>query len=222
VGIRAVIFDVSGTLIDPKSSERAHKTILTKIFGDSKKAEAVFPKFKDYVSEIFNKASLPGNYKNYYEICYEALLKILDNEKYKITLNDYKKLYMEIVPQVEELFPEVIPILEMLRKKYKMGVVTDGDREYIERLFELKGLSKFFDVVVCSEDVNEYKPNPKAFKKALELLDVQAEEAIYIGDNPIKDKEGPERVGMKAIIVENGISLNNIRHLLEGFKNGDS
>ena len=222
MGIRAVIFDVSGTLIDPKSSERAHKTILTKIFGDSKKAEAVFAKFMDYVCEIVNKASLHGNYKNYYEICYEALLKILDNEKYKITLNDYKKLYMEIVPQVEELFPEVIPILEMLRKKYKMGVVTDGDREYIERLFELKGLSKFFDVVVCSEDVNEYKPNPKAFKKALELLDVQAEEAIYIGDNPIKDKEGPERVGMKAIIVENGISLNNIRHLLEGFKNGDS
>jgi len=35
--IKAIIFDVSGTLIDPSSSERAHKTILAKILGDYEK-----------------------------------------------------------------------------------------------------------------------------------------------------------------------------------------
>jgi len=148
--------------------------------------------------------------------------KVIDGLEHKISLEEYKKLYMEIVPQVEELFPDVITILEALRKKFKLGVVTDGDREYIERLFELKGLSRLFDAIVCSEDVREYKPSPKVFNKVLEMLGIRAEDAIYIGDNPIKDKEGPEKIGMHAIIVENGISLNDIRDLLEGSKDGVS
>jgi len=218
--IKAIIFDVSGTLIDPKSSEKAHKIILSKILENYDLAERIFPKFKEKVLEIFNKSSLSENYKEYYKICYEALKSVVDCTEEKITLEEYKRLYISIVPETEELYPDVIDILKILKKKYKLGIVTDGDREYIERLFELKGLTKFFDAIVCSEDVREYKPHPKVFRKALEILDVQPIEAIYIGDNPIKDKEGPEKIGMRAIIVKDGIKFNDIRDLLEGFKNG--
>jgi putative hydrolase of the HAD superfamily len=49
-------------------------------------------------------------------------------------------------------------------------------------LLETCGLKEYFDLIVTSAEVNQRKPNPKIFKKALQKLGVDASRAVFVGD----------------------------------------
>ncbi|MCD6503142.1 MAG: HAD family hydrolase [Euryarchaeota archaeon] len=214
--IKAILFDISGTLIDPKSSERAHKMIISKITKTTNKSlvEDIFKKFNEKVNEIFTEMSIRGDYLEYYKICYKALKEVLGNQV-SISEDEYKRLYVDTLANMEELFPEVKDVLEELKRKgYTLGVITDGDREYTEKLLKKKSIITFFDIIVSAEDVRRYKPSKDVFIQALKMLDLSPDQVIYVGDNPIKDKIGPESVGIKAYIAKNGISKEFLKELL--------
>ncbi|HHC19025.1 MAG TPA: HAD family hydrolase [Euryarchaeota archaeon] len=214
--IKVILFDVSGTLIDPESSERAHKLIISKILEtyDESIISEVFEKFNTKVSEIFNKMSSEGSYLEYYRICYRALKDVLGS-RMRLDEKEYKRMYIETLSDVEMLFPGVKEALKYLKERgYTLGVITDGDRDYTETLLERKGIKHFFDVIVSAEDVRKYKPSKEPFLKALKVLDINPEQALYIGDNPVKDKRGPELLGIRAYIVENGVTKDKIIKIL--------
>jgi HAD superfamily hydrolase (TIGR01662 family) len=93
--------------------------------------------------------------------------------------------------------------LAKLHGKYKLGIVSNfAIPECVDKLLERHGLDKLFDVVVVSGAVNKRKPSPEIFEKALEKLDVSAEDAVFVGDTVDADIEGAKKAGMKAIYVE--------------------
>ena len=61
-----------------------------------------------------------------------------------------------------------------------------------------------FDSRISSADVGYLKPHPKIFEAALDCLHVQADEAVFVGDNPVADIAGAQTVGLRAIMVVNG------------------
>jgi len=63
------------------------------------------------------------------------------------------------------------------------------------------GLSEFFNVVVVSEEVGWRKPSPQIFQYALKKLQIQSNEAVYIGDSPNEDIRGATQVGLKTVFV---------------------
>ncbi len=96
--------------------------------------------------------------------------------------------------------------IESLRKlygKYKLGVVSNfAIPECVTKLLHFHGLSDLFDVVVVSGAVNKRKPSPDIFLKALELLGIDAENAVFVGDTIDADIEGAKSVGMKTVYIE--------------------
>jgi putative hydrolase of the HAD superfamily len=93
--------------------------------------------------------------------------------------------------------------LETLRGQYKLGIVSNfAIPECVDKLLERHGLDKLFDVVVVSGAVNKRKPSPEIFEKALEKLDVCAEDTVFVGDTLDADVEGAKKAGMKAIYIE--------------------
>ncbi len=107
-------------------------------------------------------------------------------------------------PLIESLKPEehVSLILQELKKKYKLGLVSNfayppAIREALKKF----RLSKFFDVVVISGDIGWRKPSPKIFQKALETFQVSASEVIFVGDAPFHDISGARQVGMKTVLL---------------------
>ena len=93
--------------------------------------------------------------------------------------------------------------LDTLHEKYKLGIVSNfAIPECVDKLLERHSLNKLFDVVVVSGAVNKRKPSPEIFEKALEKLDVSAEDAVFVGDTLDADVEGAKKAGMKAIYIE--------------------
>lgn len=93
-----------------------------------------------------------------------------------------------------QVFPEVVPTLEILAKTYTLGVITNGNAD-IRRL----GLADYFDFALCAEDLGIGKPDPAPFQEALRRAGCEAGQAVHIGDHPQDDVDGAQRAGLKTI-----------------------
>ncbi|MDD2059506.1 HAD-IA family hydrolase [Pseudomonas sp. GD03860] len=93
-----------------------------------------------------------------------------------------------------DIFPEVQPVLEILRHHYTLGVVTNGNAD-VRRL----GLADYFKFALCAEDLGVGKPDPQPFLEALRHGQVDAHAAVHIGDHPGDDIAGAQRAGLRAI-----------------------
>jgi putative hydrolase of the HAD superfamily len=112
------------------------------------------------------------------------------------------KIYREHNPQILP-YPEVPELLQRLRLNYRLGVVSDGYVEVQKRKVISLGLTSFFDIMVFTDEFGResWKPNPQALIFILQRLNIRGPEAVYIGDNPIKDFLGAKQVGMWTIRV---------------------
>jgi HAD superfamily hydrolase (TIGR01509 family) len=101
-------------------------------------------------------------------------------------------------------FPDAIDSLRMLREQgLKLGLVTNAFQpmRLRDREIEEHGLLEFFpDCRISAADVGYLKPHPEIFTQALDLLEVSADEAIFIGDNPVADIAGAQAAGMRAVM----------------------
>ena len=97
------------------------------------------------------------------------------------------------------LLDGALELLDALRGKCKLGIVTNNSAaEQIEKLRAL-GIAEYFEAVVISEAVGVAKPDAKIFTIALQRLRVDASDAVFIGDNWINDIVGAISVGMHAV-----------------------
>ncbi len=76
-----------------------------------------------------------------------------------------------------------------------LAIVTDGDRENVNRLLRHLPLAPYFDVIVTSEDVRSYKPNPPVYEAALRSLGAAADRSIFVSDSA-QDLRGAAALGM--------------------------
>jgi putative hydrolase of the HAD superfamily len=115
------------------------------------------------------------------------------------------ELYRNHVPELH-LFPEVPDLISALRAKYLLGIVSDGALKTQQNKIEVLGLKNIFHAIVLSDEWGRefWKPNTKPFVVALEKLGVNPEDAIYVGDNPLKDFLGGRRLGIKTVWVRRG------------------
>ncbi|CAM5587060.1 L-2-haloalkanoic acid dehalogenase OS=Lysinibacillus sphaericus OX=1421 GN=LS41612_16550 PE=4 SV=1 [Lysinibacillus sphaericus] len=60
-------------------------------------------------------------------------------------------------------------------------------------------IDQYFDVILVSEWEGMKKPNPQIFINALEKLNVEPSESVFIGDHPENDVKAAQNVGMKGI-----------------------
>jgi putative hydrolase of the HAD superfamily len=93
--------------------------------------------------------------------------------------------------------------LKELHGKYRLGVVSNfAIPECVNNLLEQQGLMQFFDIVVVSAAVNKRKPHPEIFKFALQKLQLQPDEAAFVGDTVDADIKGAHQAGMKTVYIE--------------------
>lgn len=96
-----------------------------------------------------------------------------------------------------------IEVLKELAKTHRLGIISDiwakSDRFYRE--FEKTGIRDLFEVIVFSSDIGIFKPSPKIFRKALEMLDADLSRVVYIGDSYRRDVIGAKTIGMSVIWI---------------------
>lgn len=80
------------------------------------------------------------------------------------------------------LAPNTVSMLRQLRKKYLLGLITNGpSNAQWEKIHKLS-LEQYFDVILVSADLPWEKPEAEIFQKACQFLNVRPKECIMIGD----------------------------------------
>jgi putative hydrolase of the HAD superfamily len=88
---------------------------------------------------------------------------------------------------------------ELRRRRFKLGVVTNGGSAMQRRKLAALGIDRAFDAILVSEEEGLRKPDAAIFRRALARLEVAAEEAMFVGDHPVADVEGAHRAGLRAV-----------------------
>lgn len=106
------------------------------------------------------------------------------------------------------LFPEVPEMLERLRAAgLRFAIVTNAFQPMWVRdaeMLEHSLLEWFPECRLSAADVGYLKPHPAIFQKALDCLGVSADEAVFVGDNPVADIAGAQGAGMQAVLRVTG------------------
>lgn len=102
-------------------------------------------------------------------------------------------------------------VLKKLREKYQLGIVSNfAIPECVEKLLQDNGIMDLFSVVIVSGAINKRKPSPKIFKIAIDALNLNVEDVIFVGDTLEADIKGASEVGMKTIFIERRIQKDDI------------
>jgi len=99
------------------------------------------------------------------------------------------------------VFPEVVSVLQSLRQRYRIAIVTNGAPDLQQEKIAGARLGEYFDVIVISGQVGHGKPDPRVFQSALSQLGVTASEAVMVGDNAMRDIGGAQDMGIGGIWV---------------------
>ncbi len=100
-------------------------------------------------------------------------------------------------------FPHLLPgtqeILEYLRPKYRLHIITNGFQEIQRKKLENSGISSYFSEVIDAEMAGVRKPDPRIFQLAMERSRATASKSMMIGDSLEADILGARALGMHTI-----------------------
>lgn len=189
--IKAIIFDCWNTLFYTNLEPHPFKEFAEKIEKDIHNYDFLKIFEKHFMLERHNKIEVP----------IKQILSELDIEASDKLVKELKKIYMKAF-EYQEAFPETLNILKKLKKRYRLGLITNTEHRglgILEKKFKIK---EIFDVVLASYEMMMMKPNPKVFKLMLKKLDIKKDEAIMVGDSLRDDAEAAEINGIKGILID--------------------
>ena len=145
---------------------------------------------------------------------------LLDYEIDDETIDLLSKEYIHYLPQFNHLFEGTIDVLDYLKPKYNLHIITNGFQEVQAGKMKNSGIDKYFQTITNSEMAGVKKPNPKIFEYALSSANVEKQNAIMIGDCIDADVNGALDFGMDAIYfnesqIETPSHIKQINHLIE-------
>ena len=107
--------------------------------------------------------------------------------------------YVYWSPRIVKLVPGTMELLDYLKPKYHLHLITNGFQEVQHTKLSGSGLKPYFETLTVSEEVGVKKPNPEIFYYALRKANATAEESIVIGDEMAVDIDGARAAGIDQI-----------------------
>ena len=100
------------------------------------------------------------------------------------------------------LYEETFAVLDALKGNYALLLLTNGSPDLQNTKLDITPeLVPYFDHIVISGAFGRGKPDATIFEHALQLMNINKDEAIMVGDNLMTDILGASRVGMKSVWI---------------------
>jgi putative hydrolase of the HAD superfamily len=201
--LRAVLFDWGGTLMSDEWSDEialeGHTAGLAALGRDGlPDAEAFTRYLREHEIELFPRSED--------EIDIAAVMAESFRDQGVDLTDDDVRLFLQASQDVWSsyyvLADSTHALLEALGARgLKLAVVsnTASPQWLLQPILEQQGIAERVDAIVLSSEVGKRKPHPAIFERALSELDVDASEALFVGDRLEADVLGASRVGMKTI-----------------------
>lgn len=197
--IKAVIFDMDGTLIDSMGvwGEVDRDFLL--------KRQIPVPDDVQTLIEGMSFSETAAHFKERFNLS-ESVEEIMD-EWIQMT----REYYGERIP----LKPGAGKLVQYLAEKgYKIGLGTSGQRQLVNLALKRHGLAQYFDSIRTSCEVGRGKPYPDVFLKVAEDLGVRPEQCLVFEDTLAGVMAG-KRAGMCVIAVHDPHSAPALDEILK-------
>ncbi len=179
-----VIFDCDGVILDSREANRAYYNTILERFG----RRLMNDKELSFVHMHTAEESVEYLFKDDIAIQKDALI-------YARTLDyTYFLDYLTMEPGIEDAIRSVRPPL--------LTAVFTNRSTTMSKIIKIFGLDRWFDIVVCALDVSSPKPDPEGMFKILDILGVEKDRTVYIGDSVI-DEIVAYRAGIPLIAYKN-------------------
>jgi len=159
----ALTFDCYGTLIDWETGILEHLRPWARRYGVEATEEELLEAFGQH--EIRLEAETPG--RLYPDILRQAYAEIARQWGTPVAAAEADAFARSVGSW--PAFPDTPPALNYLKRHYKLVIVSNVDRASFAESNKKLGVA--FDAIVTAEDVGSYKPDPRNFHYALDVLD---------------------------------------------------
>lgn len=183
--IKAILFDFDGVLTTDATGSQSICNYICKKTGLD--LETFKKEYYKYNNDLLNGRT---NHEDiWYSICKGLNTKIDINILYESFVNT--PIDIQMMAFVDEL----------KRQNYKIGIVTDNKKDRIDAIVKYYDWNKIFDAIIISAEVGSGKDNNQIFIKAIECLNLNADECVFI-DNQKKNLIIPKSMGMHVIYFD--------------------
>lgn len=107
--------------------------------------------------------------------------------------------YLDISPTKTKLFEHTSEVLEYLKRKYRLFILSNGFTDVQHKKMKYSGILGFFEYVFTSEKTGTSKPFPGIFRYALDYVSATPQDSIMIGDELEIDIFGARDFGMDQV-----------------------
>lgn len=209
--IKSIFFDLDHTLWDfEKNSELSFKKIFKKYtitINFEKFIEAYIPINFQYW-KLYRNGEISKEF-----LRYNRLKEVFNLFNYEIDdkiINNISHDYIEFLPENNKLMDGAIEILEYLKPKYRLFIITNGFREVQDKKLKNSKIKHYFETIYDSESVGVKKPDPKIFKYALKDSRSKPKESLMVGDNYEADVLGAKKLRINTLhFVAHGEEIHN-------------
>ncbi|MBS3147444.1 HAD family hydrolase [Candidatus Woesearchaeota archaeon] len=188
--IKVISFDLDDTLSDSQFDELIWRTEIPKAYAKEKGMtfEQAYKEVTTEYKNLWGKAA--GNWRD--------ASFWLTHFGLKTTWEDLlSMLHHEI-----KHFDDVVPVLEELSKKFKLVIISNAERKFIDAKLKLNHIGKFFvKTYSASSDFNLKKKEAQVFKKVCEDFNIAPNELVHIGDEEEYDVTAPKSIGAQAFLL---------------------
>ncbi len=208
--IKAIIFDINGTLVDIRTEEgneeiyRSISHFLTYQGMHIHRRElrdeyfSIMAEQRRASAEAFPEFDTVALWREFLRRRPQAC-KALPTAKLRLLPLILSEMYRGISRTRLQLFPEVENVLDGLARRFRLAVLSDAQSAWAEPELRAVGIHGHFKPIIVSGDFGFRKPDPRLFQAALDGLGLGPEEALFVGDDMYRDVYGARRMGLKTI-----------------------
>lgn len=214
---KTIFFDAAGTLIYLPKSVGCHYALVAERIGLSLEAVALDRAFASCWKQTPTRPAIDGpredDDKGWWR---EFVDQVLDQAAPGTSELD-RDAFFEVAyshfaeAEVWNLYPEAIEVLDVLRPRFDLAVISNFDGR-LRVILEQLGVSQFFSHVFLSSELGADKPDPEIYRRALELSGAAPNETLHAGDDPVRDWQGAAAAGVSVFHLDR--PRNSLRDLL--------
>lgn len=214
---KTIFFDAAGTLIHLPKSVGYHYALVGKRVGLALDAPALDRAFTACWKQMPARPAIDGPREDDDKGWWRELVDRVIEQVAPATTELDRDAFFEAAYShfaeagVWELYPDVIEVLEALRPRFDLAVVSNFDGR-LRMILEHLGVSQYFSHVFLSSELGADKPDPEIFRRALQLSGAQPNETLHAGDDPVRDWEAARSAELNVFKLER--PTNSLRDLL--------
>jgi putative hydrolase of the HAD superfamily len=214
--LKAISFDAVGTLFRLTKTVGDHYAYVGREVGLDLDPQTLERAFQAAWNQMPQRAAIDGPRENddkgWWRELVDCVLEQVAPSLRELDRDNFFEVAYEHFAEagVWELYPEVRGVLEQLRPRFQLAVISNFDGR-LRLILQHLSISKFFSHIFISSEIGADKPDPAIYRRALSLMKLHPNEVLHVGDDSQRDWEAATTAGLPVFRLDR--KRNSLRDL---------